>query len=258
MKPGPSKVAPASSRPSSKNASLTRCDLLVFGAHPDDIEFGCGGVIALETQAGRSAHFVICSRGESSTNGTPAERLRETDTAAALLGASVEFIELDGDAHLEIKVAHAIKLAALIRRHRPSIVIAPSLVENQHPDHWRLGQLVRDAARLARYGGLKELRRAPAHAIDQLYYYSVTAEADPRDITPILIDVSSPEVIAAWTAAMAAHASQQKTRNYGELQLTRARLHGLRAGVSHAIPLWPNDPIVVPSLSAVSKSARRF
>ena len=47
----------------------------------------------------------------------------------------------------------------------PGIVLAPSPVENQHPDHARLGQLVRDAARLARYGGLKELRASPPHAI---------------------------------------------------------------------------------------------
>ena len=39
--------------------------LLAFGAHPDDIEFGCGGVIAKETRAGRKAHLVICSRGRS-------------------------------------------------------------------------------------------------------------------------------------------------------------------------------------------------
>jgi hypothetical protein len=57
---------------------------------------------------------------------------------------------------------------------------------------------------------------------------------------------------------MRAHASQHKTRNYDELQLTRARLHGLRAGTEFALPLWPNDPIVVASLSSLGKSARRF
>jgi hypothetical protein len=116
---------------------------------------------------------------------------------------------------------------------------------------------VRDAARLARYGGLAELRGTPPHAIDQLLYYAVTAEAEPRDLS-LLIDVSDPKVIAAWTASMAAHASQQFTRNYAELQLTRARLHGLRAGVAHAIPLWPNDPVVLSSLASLDRSARRF
>src|SRR5205823_11339362 len=111
---------------------------LAFGAHPDDIEFGCGGVIARETRAGRKAHFVICSRGEAGTHGTPKQRTIEAKRAAALLGATIEFVELDGDAHLEIRAAHAIKLAGILRRTRSGIVLAPSLVENQHPDHWRL------------------------------------------------------------------------------------------------------------------------
>jgi LmbE family N-acetylglucosaminyl deacetylase len=57
-------------------------------------------------------------------------------------------------------------------------VLAPSVVENQHPDHARLGRMVRDAARLARYGGVKELR-LPPHAIGQLLFYAVTPEAEP-------------------------------------------------------------------------------
>jgi LmbE family N-acetylglucosaminyl deacetylase len=232
--------------------------LLAFGAHPDDIEFGCGGVIARETRAGRVAHFVVCSRGEAGTRGTPAQRTVEAKKSAALLGATLEFIKLDGDARLEVRAAHAIRLAGIIRRVRPGIVLAPSLVENQHPDHPRLGKLVQDAARIARYGGLKELRASPPHAIAQLFFYAVTPEAEPSDITPVLIDISAPETVAAWTAAMGAHVTQAATRNYVELQLVRARLCGLRAGIAHAIALFPNDPIVVESLAQLSGGARRF
>jgi N-acetylglucosamine malate deacetylase 1 len=232
--------------------------LLAFGAHPDDIEFGCGGVIAKETRAGRAAHFVICSHGESASHGTPKQRIAEAKKAAAILGATIEFVQLDGDAHLEVRAAHAIKLAAVIRRRRPGIVLAPSLVENQHPDHPRLGQLVRDACRLARYGGIRELRNAPSHAIDQLFYYAVTPEAEPGGITPVLMDVSDPEILKAWTSAMEAHASQIAARNYVDLQITRARLRGLRAGVGHAIALFPNDPLVLDSLAQVSRTSRQF
>jgi LmbE family N-acetylglucosaminyl deacetylase len=232
--------------------------LLAFGAHPDDIEFGCGGVIARETHAGRAAHFVVCSRGEAGTHGTPAQRTVETKKSAALLGASVEFIRLDGDAHLQIRVAHAINLASIIRRVRPGIVLAPSLVENQHPDHARLGKLVQDAARLARYGGLKELRASPLHIINQLFFYAVTPESEPANITPVLIDVSAPEIVAAWTSAMEAHASQTTARNYVELQLTRARLRGLRAGIGYAIALFPSDPLVLDFLARMSREARRL
>jgi LmbE family N-acetylglucosaminyl deacetylase len=74
----------------------------------------------------------------------------------------------------------------------------------------------------------------------------------------VLVDISAPGVVAAWTAAMAAHASQMSTRNYVDLQVTRARLLGARAGVGHAMALFPNDPLVIGSLAQVGRGARRF
>jgi LmbE family N-acetylglucosaminyl deacetylase len=240
--------------PNSPNPSF----LLAFGAHPDDLEFACGGVIARETQAGRAVHLVVCSRGEAGSHGTPQQRATEARAAAKLLGATIEFLKLDGDAHLEIRAAHAIELAKVIRRLRPEIVLAPSVVANQHPDHARLGELVRDAARLARFGGLKELRRQAPHAISRLFFYAVTPEAEPRDLTPAWVDVSPPEIVAAWTRAMQAHASQTSARGYVELQLARARVLGLRAGMEHAIALYPNEPLVFESLAQTRRGARGF
>jgi LmbE family N-acetylglucosaminyl deacetylase len=141
---------------------------------------------------------------------------------------------------------------------RPAIVLAPSCVENQHPDHSRLGQMVRDAARLARYGGVKELRDLPPHALGQLFFYAVTPEAEPSGVTPVLVDVSAPELVAVWTAAMKAHATQTNALSYVDLQLTRAHLRGLRAGVGHAIALFPNEPVVVESLAQLGRGARAF
>lgn len=230
--------------------------LLVFGAHPDDIEFGCGGVVALETRMGRPVHLVVCSKGEAGSRGTPEERVAEAEKAAAVLGATLEFVDLDGDAHLEIKAAHAIRLAGIIRRFKPAIVLAPSLVQNQHPDHWRLGTLVRDATRLARYGGLAELRDLPSHAVGQLLFYAVTPEAEPKDISPVLVDVSA--AVETWKASMEAHLTQVSSRGYVELQLSRARSLGLRAGVEYATALFPNDPPVFGSLAALNVGARRF
>jgi len=232
--------------------------LLAFGAHPDDIEFGCGGVVASETQAGRKVHFLVCSRGEAGTYGTPKERVAEAEKSAGLLGATIEFIELDGDAHLEQRSAHAIKLAGIIRRLCPGTLLAPTPVDNQHPDHRRLGRLVRDAARLARYGGLPELRDSPPHSIKQLFFYAITAEAEPTNITPIFIDISAPELVAAWKAAMQAHATQVAARNYIELQILRAQLLGARSGVSHATALFPNEPLLFGSLAQAGAGAREF
>ena len=170
--------------------------LVAFGCHPDDVEFGCGGVVVLETRAGRPAHVVVCSRGESASHGTPEERLEECRAGARAMGASLELIELDGDARLEEKAAHAIRLAGVIRRLRPATVLAPTPVENQHPDHSRLGRLVRDAARIARSGGVAELRGLAPHVIEQLFFYALAPGAEPLEISPILVDVSAPEVLA--------------------------------------------------------------
>lgn len=231
--------------------------LLVFGAHPDDIEFGCGGIVAGEALAGRQVHLVVCSRGEAGSNGTAAIRTSEAEAAARHLRATLEFIDLDGDAQLETKTPHSLKVAGIIRRLRPEIVLAPTLEGNQHPDHWRLGQIVRDASRLARYGGLEPLKPRRPHAIGRLFFYAVSPDAEPA-AQPVFIDISARGTLTAWTGAMAAHASQLRTREYVELQLARARVCGLRAGVGHAQPLWPNDPLVLGSLADASRSARKF
>jgi N-acetylglucosamine malate deacetylase 1 len=238
--------------------SLNLPPTLAFGAHPDDIEFGFGGAAAAEALVRRRVHFVVCSGGESGTNGTPKQRMAEAKKAAGLLGATIEFVKLAPDAHLEVCVSHTIRLAEILRRVRPGVVVAPSPVENQHPDHACLGKLVRDAARLARFGGLPELRNQPPHAIKQLFFYAIAPEAEPANITPVLIDISAPKIVTAWTSAMKAHASQMLTRNYVDFQLTRARLFGARAGVEYAIALFPNEPLVFDSLANVGRGARQF
>jgi hypothetical protein len=47
-------------------------------------------------------------------------------------------------------------------------------------------------------------------------------------------------------------------RQYAELQLTRARLLGLRTGVEYAQALYPNDPLVFDSLAEIKGSSRKF
>ena len=57
--------------------------LVAFGCHPDDVEFGCGGVVALrDPRWAAPVHVVVCSRGESASHGTPEERLAECKAGA--------------------------------------------------------------------------------------------------------------------------------------------------------------------------------
>ncbi len=244
-------------KPISNSPSESLAPLLVFGAHPDDVEFGIGGVLIAEADRGRPVHVVVGSRGEAGTNGTPEQREAEARAAADLMGASLEFIDLGGDANIENTRAGARQLAGLIRRHRPAVVMAPTPEPNQHPDHAAIGEMARDATRLARYGGLAALRDQPRHAIEQLLFYPIGADAAPRGLQPILYPLSA-AVVTRWQQAMAAHASQLQTRNYVDHQLARAALLGQRAGVGHALELFPNDPLLIGSLDQIDGASRHF
>jgi hypothetical protein len=57
---------------------------------------------------------------------------------------------------------------------------------------------------------------------------------------------------------MEAHASQMPTRKYVELQLTRARLLGLRVGAEYAVPLFTENSMVFTSLGQLTRGTGRF
>jgi bacillithiol biosynthesis deacetylase BshB1 len=233
--------------------------ILAVGAHPDDVEFGCGGILINEAARGHEVTVLNLSRGESGSRGTAEERAREAADAAARMRVQLEFLDLDGDARLENHPRNALEIAGAIRRRLPHLLLAPSPEENQHPDHARAARLVRDAARLARYGGVKDLEPLTPHAIDALYFYDITGTGTGTalaGLAKIIVDISA--AFDTWKAAMECHASQMKTRNYIDLQLARARVLGAEIGVAYAMAVWANDPIRLEALSDLKGSGRRF
>ncbi len=233
--------------------------ILAVGAHPDDIEFGCGGILIKEIARGQEVTNLILSCGEAASSGDLETRRHEAEAAAEIMGARLELLELEGDSRIEYRPPNAIAIARVIRRVRPHILLAPSPEENQHPDHGKAGRLTRDAARLARYGGLVDLATARAHSIDALYFYEITGTGLGSAATGlpwIIVDVS--DVLPAWRRAMECHASQTATRNYVELQVARARALGLEIGAEHAMAVRANDPIRLDGLTDLRGSGRRF
>lgn len=228
--------------------------ILAVGAHPDDVEFGCAPLLIQERQAGAEVKLLVLSRGEAGTAGTPEQREQEARAAAGLMEVEIEFMDFRGDCHLEATPANALRLAAEIRRFQPDIVLAPNPEPNQHPDHAAAGALMRDACRLARYGGLADLKMHPPHKIGHLYFYDITRHGvQPPDL---VMDISA--VVPQWTAVMNCHASQMRTKSYVELQLSAARLLGLSIGVDYAAGVYVNDPVRVARLSDLALSARNF
>ncbi|MBC2604531.1 PIG-L family deacetylase [Pelagicoccus albus] len=230
--------------------------ILAVGAHPDDIEFGCGAILLKEASLGSHIGLLVCSLGEAGSNGTPEVREQECREASSLLEASLTFLDCGGDSKIEASRANALLIAKEIRRLRPDVVLAPTDTVNQHPDHVAISNVTRDAARLARYGGLEELKAFSPHAVESLFYYAITPGAAREGGTPFLVDVSP--FVSAWEALMNCHASQMKTRNYLELQVSNSRTLGLQMGVTHGQALWPNDPVVIDSLNSAPPGARLF
>lgn len=228
--------------------------ILAVGPHPDDIEFGCAPLLLREADAGNEVALLVLSRGEAASAGTPEQREQEARAAAKLMGATIEFLDFRGDCQLEATPSNAIRLAGEIRRLQPAIVLAPNPAENQHPDHAAAGQLLRDACRLARYGGLLELRALAPHKVAQLYFYDITQHGVRGP--DIVVDIS--DLVERWEAVMRCHASQVNSRGYIELQKTAAHLLGLTVGVEYACGVYVNEPVRVERLSDLPLSARNY
>lgn len=229
--------------------------ILAFGAHPDDIEFGGASAILIkEIQKGTKAKIIVCSLGEAGTNGTPNSRKSESIKASKIIGAEINFLNLGGDCHIQYSPQNSIKIAEVIRKYKPDIVLAQSLYENQHPDHKNLSMVIRDACRLARYGGLKEINKYPTHNVSNLYFYPSNAEWDKKP--DIIIDITN--VFEKWQKTMLAHESQMKTKAYINLVTTKAAALGASVGVKYAIGLWENDPLRIENLSDITLSSRNY
>jgi len=232
--------------------------LLAIGAHPDDIEFGMGGVLLKEEAVGAEISLVVTSKGEAGTHGSVALRESEARKAAHFLGADqrLTFLDFGGDGKQVASPEHSIALARVIRDVKPLMVFAPMPLPNQHPDHVAVGVAARDACRLARYGGLEPLKGLPSHSVGSLWFYSLSLTSDAPLSTAVLVDVT--DVIAEWKNLMACHHSQVSNRDYIDLQVTRARQLGHMAGCGYAIALWPNDPPVLSHIHNLTQGARGY
>ena len=133
---------------------------LAVGAHPDDIEFGCGGTLAKWSAAGCEIHHLVCtdgSRGTWDATEDPARlvvtREHEQRNAAAALGGTSEVMFLRWpDGELDAGLRQRWQICAAIRSIRPDVVIGhdPWKRYRLHPDHRNAGFLVTDGIVAAR------------------------------------------------------------------------------------------------------------
>ena len=135
-------------------------DVLAIAAHRDDVELTCGGTLLRAASLGRRTAIVDLTAGEMGTRGSAKLRQEEAERAAAILGASArENLGLP-DAGIVNTPETRARLAVLIRKYRPRVVIAPAM-KGRHPDHRITAELVRDACFVS---GLRKLEPDhPAH-----------------------------------------------------------------------------------------------
>lgn len=125
-----------------------KLDILVFGAHPDDVELSCSGTLLAEKQKGKKIGIIDLSRGELGTRGTPETRKQEAADAAAIMQIDIrENLEM-ADGFFKNDEEHQRKIINSLRKYQPEIVLCNAPAD-RHPDHGRAADLVYTAAFLS-------------------------------------------------------------------------------------------------------------
>jgi LmbE family N-acetylglucosaminyl deacetylase len=201
-------------QPHQQRASVVSRDLpvpgvaLAIGAHPDDVEFGCGGTLAKWATAGCVVHHLVCTDGSKGTWDPHADiaalvvaRQSEQREAARRLGATGEVVFLGWpDGELDSGLRQRWQVAYWVRKLRPDVVLGhdPWRRYRLHPDHRHAGWLACDG---------------------------VVAARDPHFFPEQELEHHRPSTILLWEADVADHAEDVTG-------FVDAKLHALEAHVS--------------------------
>jgi len=179
---------------------MTKLDVLVFAAHPDDAELGCSGTIASLVSQGKKVGIVDFTQGEMGTRGTPEIRLQESDKAARILQLSARENMGFKDIFFKDDEYHQLKLVEIIRKYQPEIVLA-NAISDRHPDHGKGSSLASHACFMSglrkietSYNGKNQLPWRPK----LVYHYIQNNFINPDfvvDITPFW-DVKIASILA--------------------------------------------------------------
>lgn len=131
---------------------------LAVVAHPDDMEYGAAAAVARWTGQGKSVTYALVTDGEAGISSMPpaeAGPIRRAEQIAGCREVGVDQVEFLG--HPDGAIAEGLELradlAAIIRRHRPDVVISINFRESwggpswNHADHRAVGRALLDAVR---------------------------------------------------------------------------------------------------------------
>jgi bacillithiol biosynthesis deacetylase BshB1 len=237
-----------------KNAPV---DILAFSPHPDDVELGCGGSLILAADSGLRVAVADLTAGEMSSRGTPAQRAREAETAASLLGLSARISLGLPDTKIGADPAHRPAVIRLIRETRPRLVLAPYW-EDRHPDHRAASALIREACF---YAGVAKMGEGVPHRPQQLFFYMIHSPFEPS----FIIDVAP-----VWERRMAAVRAYQSQFHAAEEEPAtalsqpeflrsleaRAIWFGALIGAAYGEPFFCQGPVPQKGFPGVGDSPR--
>jgi bacillithiol biosynthesis deacetylase BshB1 len=229
-------------------------DVLAIAAHRDDVEQTCGGTLLVQQSLGWKTGILDLTQGESGTRGSAAEREAEANAAAAILRVSHrEALDLP-DGSLQNTLEARLKIAAVLRRLRPRVVILPYW-QGRHPDHYTASTLGYEACFAAGLSKL-DIPGAP-HRPYKILYASLYSDVRPTFVVDI-----SPH-IETRLQSLLAYRSQYGSQPTGtglfvpeddirERTFATARHYGLLAGVRYAEPFVQKEVSVVQDLMHLS------
>ncbi|WP_010135397.1 bacillithiol biosynthesis deacetylase BshB1 [Ochrovirga pacifica] len=219
-----------------------KLDILAIGAHPDDVELGCGGTLAKEIAEGKMVGILDLTQGELGTRGTPKIRAMEAEAAAGILGVMLrENLGLP-DGFLENSKEYQLKIVEVIRKYQPDIVLC-NAIDDRHPDHAKASKLASDACFLA---GLRAIKTDVGYGDQEawrpknVYHYIQWKDIKPDFVVDIsdYMDVKE-NAIKAFKSQFYDPNSQEPespitSKNFFESVSYRAKDLGRLVGVSYA------------------------
>ncbi|MES2394291.1 MAG: bacillithiol biosynthesis deacetylase BshB1 [Acidobacteriota bacterium] len=233
--------------------AVSHVDVLAIAAHRDDVEQTCGGTLLVQQSLGWRTAILDLTRGEAGTRGSAAERAAEAEAAARILGVSHrEALDLP-DGNVENTLANRLKIAAVLRRLRPRVVILPYW-QGRHPDHYTTATLGYEACFAS---GLSKLDLDPVHGKPhrpyKILYASLYADVRPTFVVDITAHIETRQ------QALFAYRSQYGDQNTGaglfvpeadirERMFSTARHYGLLSGVRYAEPFVQKEVALVDDL----------
>ena len=125
-----------------------KLDILAIGAHPDDVELGCGATIAKEISNGKKVGILDLTRGELGTRGSAEIRDQEAANAAKVLGVTVRENIALADGFFENNKESQLKIIEVIRKYQPEMVLC-NTIDDRHIDHGKGSKLASDACFLS-------------------------------------------------------------------------------------------------------------